>query len=161
LDRVLAHQAADTPMPHSQPQLLQLFGHPGAAIAAQAGTALVFDMRKQDPVRTLATGRRPAPPSTKTLIRDSQQPTQMHSGQKTAVSVNEIEPHIFWPAKKIATVFNSSLSYLRMRFSRCRRSFFRTSFWSGPMGANYLENAVTHLFSVESSTPRSAEPVGA
>ena len=25
------------------------------------------------------------------------------------------------------------------------------------MGANYLENAIAHLFSVESSTPRSAE----
>jgi hypothetical protein len=50
---------------------------------------------------------------------------------------------------------------LRMRFLRRRRSFSRTRFWSGPMGANYLENAVTHLFSVESSTPRSAEPVGA
>ena len=157
LDRVLVHQAAGAPVPHSQPQLLQLFGHPGAAIASQTGAVLVFDMRQQNHVSVKAAGRRPAPPRTKASIRDSQQPSQMHAWQQAAISVNESEPHGFWPAKKIATFFNTSLSSLRMRFSRRRRSFSRIRFWSGPMSANYSENTVTHLFSIESPTPRSAE----
>jgi hypothetical protein len=44
-----------------------------------------------------------------------------------------------------------------MRFSRRRRSFSRAKFWSGPASADSLENAFTHLVSVESPNPRSAE----
>lgn len=56
LDAVLAHQTAHTTMPDIKAQLLQLLGHPGAAIAAQAGTMLILDMRQQDPVRALMAG---------------------------------------------------------------------------------------------------------
>jgi hypothetical protein len=113
-------------------------------------------MRQQNHVSAKA-ARRPTPPSTKASIRGGQQPAQTHSRQQTAISVNESEPHGFWPAKKIAIFFNTSLSSLRMRFSRRRRSFSRIRFWSGLVGDAYSENAFTHLFSVESPTPRSAE----
>jgi hypothetical protein len=59
LDRVLAHQAADTPMPHIQAQLLQLLSHPRSAITAKTGAVLVLDVRQQDPVPTLAARRWP------------------------------------------------------------------------------------------------------
>jgi hypothetical protein len=113
-------------------------------------------MRQKNHVSAKA-ARRPTPPSTQASIRGGQQPAQTHSRQQTAISVNESEPHGFWPAKKITVFFNTFLTSLRMRFSRRRRSFSRTRFWSGPMGANYSENTVAHLFSVESPTPRSAE----
>jgi hypothetical protein len=82
-------------MPNIQPQFLQLLGHPGPAIAAKTGAVLVLDMRKQDPVRTLAARRRSTLPSTQTSIRDSQKLTQMHAWQQTAVPVNEHKPHCF------------------------------------------------------------------
>ena len=36
LDAIFAHQAANTPVPHAQPQFLQFFGHPWPPIAMQA-----------------------------------------------------------------------------------------------------------------------------
>lgn len=35
-DPVLAHQSPDTPVPHVDTKLLQLFGHPGPPVAAKA-----------------------------------------------------------------------------------------------------------------------------
>jgi hypothetical protein len=58
LDRVLAHQAADPPMPHIQPQLLQLFCHPGPAIAAKTGAVLILDVRQQTQISAKAARRR-------------------------------------------------------------------------------------------------------
>ena len=57
-DPILAHQPPDTPVPHIDADLLQLFGHPGAAIAAKAQARLFLDMGQNDHVCVLpAAGR--------------------------------------------------------------------------------------------------------
>ena len=57
-DPVLAHQPTNPPMPHIDADLLQFFGHPGAAITAQAQARLFLDMAQNHHVCVLpAAGR--------------------------------------------------------------------------------------------------------
>jgi hypothetical protein len=57
-DPVLAHQSSNTPVPYVDANLLQLFGHPGTAIAAQAQPRLLLDMGQNHHVQVLpAAGR--------------------------------------------------------------------------------------------------------
>lgn len=72
-DPVLAHQPPDTPplavcmqtaagqrVPHIDADLLQLFGHPGAAIATPAQARLLLDVRQNHHVHALPAAGRPA-----------------------------------------------------------------------------------------------------
>ncbi len=72
LDAVLAHQTANTAMPDIEAQLLQLLGHPGAAVAAQAQAMLIADMGQQHHVGALASRRRALPPGPQSAIRHAQ-----------------------------------------------------------------------------------------
>ena len=55
---VFLSNAPDTPVPHIDTDFLQFFGHPGAAIAAQAQARLFFDVGQNDHVCVLpAAGR--------------------------------------------------------------------------------------------------------
>jgi hypothetical protein len=58
-------------------------------------------------------------------------------------------------AEPAVAFFSSSLSSLRIRFSRRSRSFSRKRFWSGSGGPASSETIFTHLFRVESPTPKS------
>ena len=73
---VLAHQSAHASVPNIQADLLQLFGHPWPAVAAQAETGLFFDMCQCDQVRplsaaggTAAEGAQPARADTDNLAQ--------------------------------------------------------------------------------------------
>lgn len=55
---VFAHQTSHTTVTNLQTDLLQLFGHPWAALAAQAETRLFFDVRQRDQIRPLSATRR-------------------------------------------------------------------------------------------------------
>jgi hypothetical protein len=50
-------------------------------------------MRQQRHIRALAARRRAASPCAQPAIRDGQQPAKMSTRQKTAVPINEREPH--------------------------------------------------------------------
>ena len=51
---VLPHQTAHPAVPNTHPQLVQLFGHPRPAIAAQTGSMLIADMCQQHHVTPLS-----------------------------------------------------------------------------------------------------------
>jgi len=59
---ILAHQSANPAMTNVQPQLLQFFGHSGAAVALQAQAVLLPDMGEQNQVSPLAAAGWVAPP---------------------------------------------------------------------------------------------------
>ena len=72
-DPVLAHQATHPAVPHIDANFLQLFGHSGPAVAAQAQTRLFLDVGQDDHISTLpAAGRTAAerPQSARADVHD-------------------------------------------------------------------------------------------
>lgn len=62
LDTVQAHQTAYATLADTKSQLVQLRGHAGPAVAAQALAVLLTDMGEEHHVTSLAMRRRPVPP---------------------------------------------------------------------------------------------------
>lgn len=86
-------------MPHIDADFLQLFGHPWAAIAAQAQARLFLDMRQNHHVHVLpAAGRTPSegPQATRADIHHLAQPVDREG---PSVFFDEPEPHGFRLAK--------------------------------------------------------------
>ena len=110
-DSILPHQTAHPAVPDTQAQLVQLFGHPGAAIAAQTGPVLIADMRQPSGIHSdqwrscprhvtpLPVRDRPMFPGPKAAIRDPDYPAGLRLGKLAAIVVQKRELHGFWAAK--------------------------------------------------------------
>ena len=92
---VLPHQTAHPAMPDTHLQLVQLFRHPGSAIAAQTGSVLVPDMRKQHHVPPLGMSRGPMLPSMESALGNAHQAAKMAAGQRAAILGNIPKLHDF------------------------------------------------------------------
>jgi hypothetical protein len=94
-DPVLAHQPPDTPVPHIDTDFLQFFGHPGAAIAAQAQARLFFDVGQNDHVCVLPAAGRTAAKGPQSARADVHHLTQPLGWKAAAMFLDEPEPHGF------------------------------------------------------------------
>jgi hypothetical protein len=92
-DPVLAHQSPDTPVPHVDTNLLQLFGHPGPSVAAQAQARLLLDMRQNDHVHVLPTAGGAAAGRPQATWTDIHNPAQAVDGESPTLFFDEPEPH--------------------------------------------------------------------
>lgn len=94
-DAVLAHQTAYPTLSDPQAQLVQLFGHPRPAVAAQAQPMLFADMRQDHHVAPLTDGRGPAQPRAQPAIRYAHHATEMAARKAAPIAGNELKPHGF------------------------------------------------------------------
>ncbi len=90
-NRVLPHQAPHPAVPNAQAQLVQLFCHSGAAIAALAQSVLLADMRQKHHVAPLPMGCGAVFPSTKATICDPHHAAGMRPGKATAIVIQKCE----------------------------------------------------------------------
>lgn len=105
---VLAHQSPDPAVPDIDADFLQLFGHPGAAVAAQAQPRLLLDVRQNNHVHVLpaaggAAAERPQP-----ARADIQHPAQTIDREGTTLFLDEPEPYGFRLAKNWVAFFRMS-----------------------------------------------------
>jgi len=96
---VLPHQTADAAVPNIQTYLLQLFGHPWTAVAAQAEARLFFDMRQRDQITALPTAGRATAERTQSAWADTHDMAQSIRWEAAHVFFYKPEPHGFWPAE--------------------------------------------------------------
>jgi hypothetical protein len=73
-DPVLAYQTPHTPMPDIDANLLEFFGHPRPAIAAQTQARLLLDMRQNNHVHVLSAAGWTAPEGTQPARADIHHP---------------------------------------------------------------------------------------
>ena len=87
---------------------------------------------------------------------DSHDPAHQFNGKCRSVFFDKLKPHGFWLAKNTVAFFNTSLSSLRMRFSRRSRSFS----WAWSKSSFDIKAVfrcvVIHLFSVDMPTSGSS-----
>ena len=157
-NRVLPHQTAHPAMSYTQAQLVQLFRHSGATITALAQSVLLADMRQKHHITPLSMRYRSMLPHPKATIRDPHHIASVRPGKPAAIVIQKRELHGFWAAKNCVAFFSSSLSSLRIRFSRRSRSFSRRRFWSRSGGPASSETIFTHLFRVEGQPPNQTQP---
>jgi hypothetical protein len=93
LDTILTHQTTYTPVPDIQPQLLQLFGHTGAAIALQTKTVLLTDMDQKYHIIPLALAHGTYPPSPEPARCDLHNATEKLYGPNFFPGIDESKPH--------------------------------------------------------------------
>ena len=98
-DPVFAHQPPDTPVPHIDADFLQFFGHPRAAIAAQAQTRLLLDVGQNDHIQALPAAGRAAAYGPQAARADVHHLTQPIRWERPNVFFDEPEPYGFWLAK--------------------------------------------------------------
>ena len=96
---VFPTNAAHPAVPDTQAQFVQLFRHPGPAVAAQTGAMLVADMRQQHHVPPLPMRWWSVFPGAKASISNAHQATGPLFGKQAAIVVQERELHGFWAAK--------------------------------------------------------------
>jgi hypothetical protein len=92
---VLPHQTAYPAVPDAQAQLVQLFRHSGAAIAALACSVLIADMRQKHHIASLPMGYRAVLPGPKATVRDPHHAAGMRPGKRPPIVVKESELHGF------------------------------------------------------------------
>ena len=80
-------------------QHLQFFCHPGAAVATQAQSRLLLDVRQNHHVHVQPAAGRAAAESPQPVGADIHRPTQPVYRESPALFFNEPEPHGFWLAK--------------------------------------------------------------
>ena len=96
---VFLSNAAYPAMSYTQAQLLQLFRHSGAAIAALAQSVLIADMCQKHHIAPLPMGYRAVFPSPKTTISDPHHAAGMRPGKESPIVIQKRELHGFWAAK--------------------------------------------------------------
>ena len=99
---VLAHQPPYATVTDIQAKLFQFFGHSRSTIAVQTQAMQLPDAGQQNHVLTLTRAGRPIAPETAATWCHVQQVAQMLWWQGSLILVNEIKPHGFSLAKKIA-----------------------------------------------------------
>lgn len=86
-------------MTHINAHLLQLFGHPWAAIAAEAQARLLLDMVQNYHIRALLAAGRAAAKRPQPASADAYNLTQAVDRKGPAMLIDEPEPHGFWRVK--------------------------------------------------------------
>ena len=113
-------------------------------------------MRQRDQIRPLpATGRAVAKGAQSTRA-DADNMAQSFGREAIPMFFDKLKPHGFWLAKNTVAFFNTSLSSLRMRFSRRSRSFSLARLKSSFDTTSVSRCAVIHLFNVDMPTPKSS-----
>jgi hypothetical protein len=116
-------ETPNTSMANVRTDLFQLFGHPWPAIAAQAETGLLFDVRQRHQIRSLSAAGRVAAEGRKPRELT---PTTLHNrfaGKQSMCS--SINPNLIaLDPQRTGWLFRMSHSSLRMRTTRRSRSFF-------------------------------------
>ena len=113
-------------------------------------------MCQRDQIRPLSAAGRSAAVRPQPARTDSHDPAHQFNGKCRSVFFDKLKPHGFWLAKNTVAFFNTSLSSLRMRFSRRSRSFSWARLKSSFDMMSVSRCAVIHLFSVDIPTPRSS-----
>ena len=108
-DPVFAHQPPDTPVPHIKANFFQFFGHPRAAIAAQAQTRLLLDVGQNDHIHALTAAGRAAAKGPQAARADVHHLTQPIRWKAAAVFLDKPEPHGFRLAKNIVAFLRNRL----------------------------------------------------
>ena len=153
---ILAHQTANAAMPNVQTSIFQFFGHAWPAVAAKAETRFFFDVCQSHHVRPLPETGRTVAEGTQPACAYADNVAQPVSGEMASALFDKPKLHCFRPAKNWVAFFRISLSSLRSRTSRRSRSFSLARFKSSFDTTSISRCAVTHLFSVDTPTPRSS-----
>src|SRR5690606_19574437 len=155
-DPVYPHQSTNAALTNIKPRLFKLHCHPRSAVAAKAKIILVLDVRQHFHIHAGPLAHWARTPGTIAARRYPHYTTQHLDRPYMAPAIHKCEPHGRWLAKNCVAFFRISLSSLRMRFSRRRRSFSRAKSACGAAVRSLGRYCDTHLPSVDKPTPKSA-----